>query len=389
MEFDQVKSIGVFKLKHIGDVLLMTPALRELRERFPNARITAVVHAFAAPMLAGNPHLDEVIAAGHLGGRPGKLRRMRHELYLMRLIRRPKFDLTIDFGTSERAIWCSLLSGAKMRAGHLYHQWEPGAWQRRMMTHLYNIPYNWRFTQETHQVLKDLWLVRQLGRGQIATLDAPGEAAEVLGEDDTMERLPLVLETTRKEREWAEAYLRPHRPGKVVVIHPVSRWMSKCWIAERVAKVIDWLQRERDARVILSSSPEPGELAYAEKIADLAESRPVLLAGSATLGEFGALIQAADAFVGIDSAPMHMAAALGTPQVALFGVTRPEDWGPWSPKAKVLAHPLSPHDPKVKSFDKSGPHPSMELITVEEVQQALDEILPPGQKTEANPPAKG
>ncbi|MEM1060462.1 MAG: putative lipopolysaccharide heptosyltransferase III [Verrucomicrobiota bacterium] len=373
MEFDPPRRIGVFKFKHIGDVLLMTPALRELRRRFPEARLTAVVHAFAAPMLEGNPDVDDIITAGHLEGPTGKLQRLRSELSLVGRIRAQRFDLTLDFGTSERAIWCGLLSGARRRAGFLYHRWQPGAWQRRLMTHLYALPANWRFKQETHQVLKDLWLVRQLGK------DRPedgSEAPEVLSAEDTAENLPLVFQPSEADLDWAETFLRPHRPERVVIVHPVSRWMSKCWLPERLAKVIDWLQRERGSRVILTSSATAQEVNYLNAIEEHCATRPFLLPGTATLGQLGGLIRAADGFLGIDSAPMHMAAALGTPQVALFGVTRPEDWGPWSPRAQVLAHPLSPHDPRIKNYDKRGPHPSMELITVEEVRQALDEILP-------------
>lgn len=376
MEFESVQRIGVFKFKHIGDVLLMTPALRELRQRFPQAHITAVVHAFAAPMLANNPDLDEVVSARHLVTKTGLGHRLGIETGLLRAVRRQRFDLAIDFGTNERAIWCSWLGGARLRAGHLYHQWKPGAWQRRLMTHLYPPMAKATRRAHPHQVLKDLWLVRQLGAGTPVGVRGEGEAAEVLGPEDTMERHPLALHPGEDDQTWARTFLQPHAGRRLVVLHPVSRWMSKCWRTDRLAAVIDWLQRERGARVVLTASSDPKEIEYARSIEDQAATRPVLVPGTASLGQFGALIQAADAFVGIDSAPMHMAAALGTPQVALFGVTKPEDWGPWSPRATTLYHPLSPKDPRMRGYDKRHRlHPSMELITEEEVRAALDRVL--------------
>ncbi len=375
MEFDQVQRIGVFKFKHIGDVLLMTPALRELKRRFPQARLTAVVHAFAAPMLANNPDVDEVIAAEHLVKKDGTLARLKQELGLLRRIRKQKFDLTLDFGANERAIWCSWLGGAKIRAAQLYHKWEPGDWQRRLLTHLYPEPWCQIHRNQTHQVLKDIWLVRQLGQGTPAGLKGKGEPADVITPEDTMERHPLVLRPSNEDQEWAETFLRPHRAEKIVVMHPVSRWMSKCWHAERMAAVLDWLQRERGARVILTSSPDTQEIAYAQAIEDQAQTRPVMVPGTIHLGQLGALIHTADAFVGIDSAPMHMAAAVDTPQVALFGATNPIDWGPWSPHAKALFHPLDPQDPKLQNVPKHTVHPAMDLITIEDVQRELEAIL--------------
>src|SRR5271156_955493 len=110
MELQNVRRLAVFKLRNIGDVLMITPILRALRETFPDARITAVVNAGTEAMLANNPHVDEVLAYQRGGG-------FWKELAFARELRRRRFDLTIGFTEGQRTAWYSRLCGARYRVG--------------------------------------------------------------------------------------------------------------------------------------------------------------------------------------------------------------------------------------------------------------------------------
>ncbi|MBT4731173.1 hypothetical protein HOB87_04320 [Candidatus Woesearchaeota archaeon] len=114
-----------------------------------------------------------------------------------------------------------------------------------------------------------------------------------------------------------------------VHIHPVSRWMFKCWEDERMAKVIDYFQQEKKLKVIITGAPVKNELDRVDSILALCKTRPVNLSGKLTLKHLACLSSKAKLFFGVDTAPMHMAAATNTPVVALFGASYPAIWGSW------------------------------------------------------------
>src|SRR5271156_5098802 len=102
MELQNVRRLAVFKLRNIGDVLMITPVLRALRETFPEARIAVVVNSGTEAMLAHNPHIDEVLVYQRDGRRLGPLGRFRYELGFVRELRKRRFDLTIGLTEGDR-----------------------------------------------------------------------------------------------------------------------------------------------------------------------------------------------------------------------------------------------------------------------------------------------
>ena len=117
----------------------------------------------------------------------------------------------------------------------------------------------------------------------------------------------------------------------IVHIHPTSRWLFKCWKDEYMAEVILWLLSKGMA-VVLTSSPERREMEKAERILFLVGTHQKLinLCGNTTIKQLGAVAQLSTLFFGVDSAPMHIAAAVGTPVIALFGPSGPHSWRPWN-----------------------------------------------------------
>ncbi len=116
----------------------------------------------------------------------------------------------------------------------------------------------------------------------------------------------------------------------IVHIHPTSRWLFKCWKDEYMAEIMEWLLG-RNIIVIVTSSPEMREMEKAKKILSLVapNQRLLDLCGKTTIKQLGAVSEVSSLFFGVDSAPMHIAAAVGTPVIALFGPSGAFNWGPW------------------------------------------------------------
>lgn len=335
------RHILAIKLRNIGDVLLMTPTLQALRTAFPEARITALVNDYTAPMLANNPDIDACLCLERrqLHGNP--LRRLAYEISMLRRVRALNADVAIDFTSGDRSARYAWFSGASRRLAHRHRRWSRWNWKHLAYTQLTARP-----PSETHAVLRDLDLVNAL----VPEVPVPRHLRLLPGESNL---------------GWAQAQWNALEPGARVHVHPVARWLYKCWHDERMAAVMDWLA-ERGARVILTSGPEEREIARARRILSLCKYPPTALLGETSLLQLAALSATADVFLGVDTAPMHIAAASETPVVALFGPTG-EDWHPWSPYATVLRAPCPDKHLRETISDTE----SLIDVSVEDVLEAL------------------
>ena len=159
-------------------------------------------------------------------------------------------------------------------------------------------------------------------------------------------------------------------------IHPASRWSFKCWPAERNAELIDRLAAGH--RVVLTAAPDPDEMLLIGQILSRAKSKPLSLAGNLSIKELGALTARARLFIGVDSMPMHLAAAMGTPAVALFGPSGEEEWRPWRVAHRIVA---SGHACRPCGNDGCGGGKVSECLTtlgVDQVHAAVQDLLVQG-----------
>jgi heptosyltransferase-3 len=354
MELQNIKRLAVFKMRNIGDVLIITPVLRALRETFPDAKITVVVNSGTEAMLANNPHIDEVLAYERGGGGRSPLARLVYELKFVGQLRKRKFDLTIGLTDGDRSGWYSLFCGARHRFGQPSYAWKSKLDPR---TYAYNHPV-YPSGELMHEVDKHFWLLKHAGL-ELKT-PKPG---------------PLCLEIPDDLRAWARTELAPLRPAPIVHVHAVSRWLWKCWGNDAMAEVIDWLQTERNARVVMTSGPAPRERERAQEIARLCQTKPLFYDGNLSLSQIAALSAESDGYFGVDTAPMHMAAAVGVPVVALFGPTNPVNWGPWTLLAQVLQHPCLCNQTKREACDWKQVRACLAAITVPEAKAALEQML--------------
>jgi heptosyltransferase-3 len=335
MNFRKVKKILVIKLRHIGDVLLTVPVFRALRENFPDAYIAALVNSGTEDVLSGNPLIDEIFIFNR------NIKEMNHairyikELSFLKQIRMKGFDMTVDLTSGDRAALVSLISGARYRIA--YSPKKEGLLAKKYLyTHLA------KKQPGQHMVLQNLEVLRQFG------INTKHEQLDFFIPEEARIFVKRILEDNN---------IPPHPPlskggqrGVTVIhIHPTSRWLFKCWKDEYMAEVISWLINQ-GLKVIVTSSPEKHELEKAKSILSLVDELtpphipPLVresiggvidLCGKTTIKQLAAIADASDLFIGVDSAPMHIAAAVGTPVIAIFGAGV-KSWGPWCDRHVVL-----------------------------------------------------
>ncbi len=351
-EFEDIRKILVIKLRHIGDVLLTVPVFRALRENFPDAHISALVNSGTEEVLSGHPLIDEVITYNRGIKNLHHVQRYIKELSFLKGIRSGGFDMSVDLTSGDRAAILSFLSGARYRFA--YDPRGDGFWGKR-----YLYTHRARKDGSQHMVLQNLDIIKQFG---ISTEDITVDMAIP---KDTRSFVKNVFErNTIKETE------------AVVHIHPTSRWLFKCWKDEYMAEVIDRLT-DRGIRVIVTASPVAKELEKAKRILSMLKgiSLPIDLCGSTTIKQLAAIAAAATLFFGVDSAPMHIAAATGTPVIALFGPTGHAQWGPWGAGHTVLTKNMKCMECKRDTCDGVEVRKCLEAITPDEVFDAITRAL--------------
>ncbi len=300
-----LRSIAVFMLRHIGDTLLSTPTFRALRAAFPSARILGVVNEGTQGMLEGNPDVDEILVFHRRSREEGGLARWKEEAALVRSLRAFRPELAVNLTEGDRGAILSALSGARFRVGVTPNR-KGLLGKKFLFTHLCAPHDRYR-----HAVLRDLDVVAAAG---IPPAD-----------------LRLRFSLSDGDREKADRILREAGVAagdSFAVVQPTSRWTFKCWTDDGMAGVISHLA-DLGIPSVVTSGPASVEVAQAERIRERAGGRAVSLAGRLSLKELGAVIASARLFVGVDSAPMHVSAAVGTPTVALFGPTGAFNWAPW------------------------------------------------------------
>lgn len=326
----------------LGDLVMATPILEDIRQHWKHAEITAMCQSNVAPLLDQDPHIDEILTFH----RSNQWLHRIHQPDIVDPLRRGNYDLGILLTNSFSSAWWFWKGGVKERIGYAANL------RSFLLTHA--VPYP-KSIEKQHLVITYKMLLEPL-QIPIST---------------TSPRLYL----SREERQIARHLLQQYGVSDdhvLIGINPGAAFGSaKCWLPERFKEVTRRLLEHPKVRIIYF-----GDTVGAPLVNEICEGMPdtvINLAGKTKLRELVALIQTCSIFLTNDSGPMHIAAALGIPLVALFGSTSDIKTGPYESKGKIIHKHVecSPCYRRTCPIDFR----CMKRIEVEEVYQEIQDLV--------------
>ena len=346
-----IKKILIIQLGDIGDVVWTIPTLWAVKGAYPDAQVSILVKEGYGGLLEDEPSLDKVFEVP--GNKGGLLKKGREQVKFLRILRRELFSLVIDLRASDRGAIIAYLSGAPRRAALLYRGGVP-FWRNRVFTHLVDPPPSIKKVRGAAE--QSLRIVRGLG----------------IESCDTTPRLWISEEVSRRVREVLQNE-KMAELGNWITLNPFSRWTYKEWGLERWPRIIDWLWDEYQMATVIIGAAEEKERARA--LVKRCRGMVFNLAGKTSLRELPALLRLSFLHIGVDSAAPHIAAAVGTPTITLYG---PSDWLDWAPigeKHKVIFADKECVPCHKKGCDDKGWSRCLDELAVEQVARVIGEAI--------------
>ncbi|CAN5695330.1 lipopolysaccharide heptosyltransferase II [soil metagenome] len=298
--------ILILQLKRIGDLILTTPAMRALREAYPSAKITLLADASCRSLLETMPVDEWLVNEKTKGLLPSVVDKDRKDQSLSQL----GFDWCLDFTGSDRSTWFTFASNAPNRA--TFARFGKKMLKRMAYSQFVDSSVRHRHTADHYtDLLKALEIERE---GVPLDLRVPD------GANDAVVRL-LAEEKV---------------PRPFAVIHAGTARPEKYWLPERWAEVAEYLHNKHHLGIVLTGSKDAAEQEHLAKIRAVIKVPVSDLSARTNLTALAALIAKATIFCGVDTAAMHLADAVGTPTLALFGITNPFHWRPRQTRSIVL-----------------------------------------------------
>jgi heptosyltransferase-2 len=334
--------ILITRTDRIGDLVLTTPLFKALREKYPKARIAVLVFLEHREIVWGNPYLDEVI----LYDKKGSEHSLWGQLRFSRMLRKKKFDAVIHAHGTNRMYLAAWLAGIPVRAG--YDRRAPWA-----LTHVH--PYNKKEgkKQEAEYLLE---LLKPFG------ITVPKEIETFFPVTDggmkSLENL-LLFHKVPQGLPW-------------IVLNPSASDVTKKWPAEKFGELVTRVQKDHGGIFLAIGTSKDRPII--EKLKQYTQVPVFDLSGRLSLGMLGALLKRSALLVSNDSGPVHIAAAVGTPVVSIFGRYEPglgpDRWRPLGKNSRVVAKDVASIPEGERKFTY------IDEIAVEEVYQAATELMP-------------
>ena len=316
-------SILLFRPDHIGDFLLTTPAIHAIRQSFPDKRIVLAAGDWSLPLIQGNPHIDEIVPINLPWMERYANSDWQRAVKEIAAIRARKFPVVFNFRKAVKETLLSLSLGIKERWGFRV--------SKSFWAHTHRVGYD----PGKHVVDNYLDLVQAYGAGRVSK--------------------GLEIFLTGEEREYPIRKYNLNEP--YIVIAPGAGFSPKLWATDRWHLLVKWLLQMNRWKIVITGSSKEAHIG--SQIA-AGQSIPVLnISGKVTLRELAAIIANASFLITVDSAAMHIGAAMNIPMTALFGPTDPVLWGPYPPRLNAI--------PLAKD--------RMEDIELRDVQRAVENLL--------------
>ncbi len=337
-----VPRILIIRLSAIGDVVRVLPALHALREHHPHAQIDWAVEAKSAGILEDHPALDDII----LFNRPGGMRENAAAfIRFLREIRANRYDIVLDFHGILKSGLAMAFSRATKRIAFAAPRSQEGS--ALFATERVKLP-----SARMNRMEENLELVKALGvrRGNLDVI------------------IPVAHDIQDEVDDWlADKF---HGGKRIVAVHaPVDR-PEKQWPLENYAALADMFLADGRFEVLLTWGP--GQEDVVERVRSLSRRNPEIAPETSSLKHLAWLLSRCDLLVGGDTGPMHIASAMGTPIVALFGGTDPAMHNPMRQPCAVL---YRGPDPPLRAVDRVNGQKNMMLITPREAYDAAVALL--------------
>jgi heptosyltransferase-2 len=338
-----IKRLLIRSTNWIGDAIMTTPAVRAIRHNFPDAHIGMLAKPWVAPVFAHSPHVDEIVvfeAGGRHAGVGGTLR-------LAKDLRAQRYDAAILLQNAIEAAIITFLAGIPRRIGF------DTDGRRLLLTQPVRRTRAIKSIHQTGYYLKIL------------------EGAGLLTGPPTLELHLNPTDTRRAAQMLAEFGIAPDRP--LIGLNPSATFgPAKQWFPERYAALGDRLNQELGALILIFGGPSDRELG--QTICRRMAAPAFDLSGRTSLGEAMALIDCCTAFVTNDSGLMHVAAALNTPLVAVFGSTNSTTTSPFSDTSRIVRAPI-PCSPCMRPVCPLGHMNCMRQVSVAMVADAVRDLI--------------
>lgn len=344
-DFSKVKKVLIIKLRHLGDVVLSTPVISILKNRYPHLVLDVLINEEGKELLEGLEQINQVILYKRLKG----FIKFKIDYRLFKQIRNQGYDLVINLTEGDKGNLLAFVSKAIYKVG------QEGSCFQAYLTHRYK-----RTEGKKHSVDKNLDALRRIG-----IYPEPFEKT-------------LLLPPLKKQELELKAVLADKAIQDYIVLHPVSRWMYK---SPRVKTFIE-VVKQLPYKVLITGSndglkkdalsSEGFEARYIDQILEHCPNAQFFSTGN-SIKTLAALIKHAQGLITVDTLPLHLASCLKVPTVCLFGPTSEIDWGPWNnPQAQVITY-----DKACRACYKDGCgggklSDCLEEITPEQIIQACE-----------------
>jgi predicted lipopolysaccharide heptosyltransferase III len=341
-DIDQtMREILILRTAYVGDILMTLPVLRPLKERFPQARISFIASREGAELLKGNPYIDRIFPFDPFWFYRASI---RDYFSFISKIRSEQFDLVIEArGDIRELLLIVLLLRSRFK---LSYGFGGGAY---LLTHV--VP----FTGMKHRIEYHLDLVRYLG--------CPTDVIDwrVYLEEDEKKKIREILDTHEIKKPF-------------ISMHPGARLPLKRWSIEGYAALGDMMAKELGMTLVMLGSENEMELV--NKIVKNMNHKPVVLAGRLNLRELAGFLAESALFICNDSAPMHIAAAMKTPTVGIFGPSKSLETGPYRDNCRAVEKDFPCRFTCDESVCKYGVyHACMKAVTPGDVFSAVKKLI--------------
>jgi lipopolysaccharide heptosyltransferase II len=343
IDWSKVQRVLVVRLRSIGDTVLATPSLIALRRFLPDAQIDILLEDWVAPVLEGFDAVDNVLTVSR------KSKKSRFEV--ARQIRANKYDVAFNLHGGTTATFFVRVSGAKHRVGFADYSY------KFLYNHLLSSSADFWQKEFTHSAEQQLALLGFVG---VPVNDRP--KSRLAASEAAKKSIEIALKKSQI----------PNPKSQIALLHPVAAFDTKQWATENFARIAEYLSAKGLQIVAVATKKEREVLENLKKLSNA----PITIYDDLTLPEIIALAAKAEIFVGNDSGIAHIAAAVQTPSVVIFGSSNRRHWRPWTDAPHEIVFENLPCQPCAGYFCQEFDAPKCILsVKTESVISAIEKVL--------------